>query len=124
MPSHSAMVYPTELTRQPGFNNRFHVYNLNMPYGEFCSLPMVWDPAGYLLFASAEKRVIIDTYMEEGAILQPHTIIMELTRRWRALNQSDRALWLVQAKTAQFPVMGVDFENSGVRLEAALTNQY
>jgi len=120
----SAQVYPSEITRQPGFNwsehTRFPTSNTIMPYGAFCGPYMEPDPSGYLLFASVEKRVVIDTYMEEGVIIASHTIAIELMRQWNALSLAAQTSWLLQARSVHSRVMGREFENCGVRCEASI----
>jgi hypothetical protein len=123
----SAMVYP-EITRQQGFSwsehTRFPAYKTVMPYGGFCGPYMGPDLSGYLLFASVEKRVVIDTYMEEGINIAPHMIAIELMRRWNALSLAVQSSWLIKSMSEHSRVMGREFENRGVRSEASISEMW
>ena len=72
------------------------------PYG-FAEKPKR-APTGYLLFSADEREAVkleMTADLEEGAKVAPQSVVKELAKRWKALDQDEREAWNEIAATPE-----------------------
>ena len=59
-------------------------------------------PTGYLLYAASVRPTVkaeLTEALEEGTKLKPQEVVVEIAKRWKALDDDEREEWVEQAKS-------------------------
>ena len=59
-------------------------------------------PTGYLLYAADVRPTVkeeLTEALEEGTKLKPQEVVVEIAKRWKALDDDEREEWVEQAKS-------------------------